>query len=384
YEEIRRNISEKVKFWCKHCESDIYVEGKRINEPFELRHPYVVEHQVPGTEVLVAPSEEEKPFYGFYNRGLTLVERGMTADPAASHIPGVQFKIKSRYLEHTLTRDNVLVDENFAKAMAILRQVVDGPFRKRLFEEAFKGEDDAVFGYLVQRLKGLPEDLHGKPLILTVDGARLSLKQIRAAAQKTGEILYDDRETPISRALKAQGFRVIRWRGPEAEPGLGKLLRHLADKKGQLLQASATFAQPSLVNNLPRPHAELLEQAGRILRRAGSPYRAIYPGSFQYDGSCIADRTYVLQKKPGSLLRRDGEKKTWWTGLFGGAPQDLVVNVEDELVAQNFRLAQKFPTLAPYLLATTFTMCDGLDAVTVTRMIEAAMAERGDLPKAAR
>ena len=50
---------------------------------------------------------------GYYNRGLTLVEGPAFPGDEAGALTGLSMRIKSRYLEHTLTRDNVLQDENY-------------------------------------------------------------------------------------------------------------------------------------------------------------------------------------------------------------------------------------------------------------------------------
>ncbi|MCE7871947.1 hypothetical protein DYH09_16430 [bacterium CPR1] len=146
------------------------------------------------------------------------------------------------------------------------------------------------------------------------------------------------------------------------------------------MSASGTYAQPALVSSLPKNQQELLEAAGRILKRAGSPYRSIFPGRFKDAGASLEKRAYVLQEKAGSLFRPEGEKKGLLATLFGSrkAPQDLVVNLDDPLVEKNFRLNDKYPQLAPYILAWCVLVNDGLDGATVARMVEAAMAEGGE------
>lgn len=384
YEKHRHESKRTITYWCKHCDVDIYVDNERINQPFTLNGPHVMTHQVPGTELVVAPADGPKPFYGFYNRGLTLVESIERDDPndRQDHPPGIHFKIKSRYLEHTLTRDNILRDENYHKAMTILRSFVDGPFRKALFQAALEKGEDAVFGFLTHRLQGLPEDLANKPLLPLVDGGRLTLKQLKTAVDKQGEVFYEEQDTALTQSLRSQGKTVLKWAGPEREPGLGRLLEHLCRRKDKvlLLRASGTYAQPALVGGLSKNQQELLEAAGRILKRTGYSYRSIFPGRFRAAGASLEKRAYVLQEKAGSLFRPEGEKKGLLATLFGSrkSPQDLVVNLDDALVEKNFRLNEKYPQLAPYILAWCVLVNDGLDGATVTRMVEAAMAEGGD------
>lgn len=383
FEAAQKTSLETIVYWCKHCDVDIYVDNRKINQPFTLPFPYTMTHQVPGTEIVVAPSElpDQQNFFGFYNRGLTLAEAGRTERKPEYGFPsGIHFKMKSRYLEHTLTRDNVMLDDNYNKAMKILKDFVDGPFRKALFQAAVEKNDDKVYGFLSTRMTNLPDDLQNKPLFPTVDGLRLTYKQVKTIVDKQSELLWDTRETPVTESLKAGGKMVLRWAGEEREPGLGRLLHAMGQKKGKsvLLKASDAYGQPTLVTGLSKKQSELLEAAGRILKRTGYPYKSIFPGSFRDAGGNLEKKAYVLQDKAGTLFRSEGQKKGLLATLFGGkTAQDLVVNLDDPLIEKNFRLNERFPKLAPYLLAWCVQVNDGLDGATVTRMVEAAIEEAG-------
>lgn len=387
YEAAQVRSLKTITYWCKHCEVDIFVDNKKINQPFALPYPYSMSHGVPGTEFVVAPAEgaDNQCYFGFYNRGITLSEFGGAERKPEMDLPsGIHFKMKSRYLEHTLTRDNVLIDANYKKAMKLLTDFVDGPFRKALFQAAVEKNDDAVYGFLATRMGNLPEELANKPLFPTVDGLRLSYKQFKTIVDKQGEVFWDVGESAVTESLKASGKMVLRWSGEEKEPGLGKLLQALARKKGNpvLFRASETYGQPTLVTGLSRQQTDLLETAGRILKRAGFPAKNIFPGSFRDAGGQLEEKACVLQEKAGTLYRPQAQKKGLLASLFGRkGPSDLVVNLDDPLVEKNFRLNERFPKLAPYLLAWCVMVNDGLDGATVTRMVEAAMAEAGDSKK---
>lgn len=135
-ENYREESRKTLKKWCKHAEAEVYINGGLNNEQFDLPHKLAVSLEGQGTYISAAPSGSDRPFYGFYNRGLTLFE----AEDVV--IPGVSFKIRSRYLEHTLTRDNIIKDKNYDKAMALLKECVEeaapglvcrrpGPHRRR-------------------------------------------------------------------------------------------------------------------------------------------------------------------------------------------------------------------------------------------------------------
>lgn len=109
---LKRDTLETVTFWCKHSDVEITFNGTPINESFDLQNePYQYRHKIEGTEVVMAPCREEVGTHGYYNRGLTLLEGN------GSPIPHLNFKIRSRYLEHTLSRDNILMDSHYKKAM---------------------------------------------------------------------------------------------------------------------------------------------------------------------------------------------------------------------------------------------------------------------------
>ena len=131
------------------------------------------------------PSDDAEPFFGFYNRGLTLKEG------VKEYHPGVAFKVSSRYLELTLTRDNVITDKHYEKAMALLAQVIDGPFRKQLFNRAASSFDYELFGHLAPRLgKRIPSEYANMPLLPTVGGERVPIRTVVKAAkkQKNGDL----------------------------------------------------------------------------------------------------------------------------------------------------------------------------------------------------
>ena len=114
YRDFATGSERALRRWCKHADADItFAAGdadggapgapEAVREPFTVDAPYQVEHREEGTWI-VAGVARGAPTCGFFNRGLTLLE----SDEAM--LPGVSFKIQSRYLEHTLTRDNVRRD----------------------------------------------------------------------------------------------------------------------------------------------------------------------------------------------------------------------------------------------------------------------------------
>ena len=375
-----------IKLWCKHAEAEIYVDGQQINEPFEFSHPLAVTHEVQGTSVYLEPTLEEKPFLGFYNRGLTLYENH------DSIIPGVAFKIRSRYVEHTLTRDNVIKDENYHKAMAVLHEAVQKTLRPRLFAAAAAGEDlpghggslDAVLGYLSHRLDKLPDSLASLPILSALHGPKASLKDLQKQLRKCKELFYDSQANQVTEALAQDDHLILRWSGPEGdEPGLGLLLRTVAGKLS-LTAVNKAYVLPLLDNHLPPKDLEQLRAAMQILNHAGSPYKKLIPADLSYPGSAVGDCLYLAQSVPGQLERVDKQVKQGFLGflfakLGAGNSKSLLVNMAHPLIKPHFSLRSKYPALATYLLAKALTLDDGISAATEAKMLEAVFQDEASL-----
>lgn len=372
--EYRDQSRKTLKLWCKHAESEIYVDNELLNEPFELNHPLAVTHDVQGTYVSACPDHDERPFFGFYNRGLTLYE-GREAI-----VPGVSFKIRSRYLEHTLTRDNVIKDKNYDKAIGILREAVDKKLRPALFAAAQAQTNDEVLGYLAYHLAKLTTELEQEPIIPTLGPRKASIKDLRREIRQHKEILYEDQSNAVVQRLVEEGRMVIRWKGPNEEPGLNQMLRILA-KGVNIITANSVYACPTVLTALPEAHEKMIQAAMRILHRAGSPYRKVVAGNFNYPNSSVQESIYLPCDKPSELIRTDKRKqKGLFERLFGwNKDTTIILNVADPLIEPHFRLKPEYRKEGPYLLASAIVSDDGVDAATTTRLLEAYLEEEDQI-----
>src|SRR3989338_7754181 len=224
YAELSEKSLSTVRYWCRHADTRIYFRDRsrgvpelQVNEPFRLPGGESLRYAEEGTEVVMAFSApeaerggdrvaytgEDKPFYGFYNRGLTLKEGRKV------FIPGVEFKIKSRYLEHTITRDNVMEDDNYRKAMEIIKRLASKELPAKLRAEleavalrlskaAAAGDEPgvkeleyewerrktflrALSGSFLSRFKHDPEEWKILP---TVTGVPVSIADLKAVPKK--------------------------------------------------------------------------------------------------------------------------------------------------------------------------------------------------------
>lgn len=372
-EDYRAESWRTLKLWCKHAEAEVYIDGQLLNEPFDLPHELAVTHEALGTYVTCAPTLEERPFFGFYNRGLTLYEGHDV------NIPGVTFKIRSRYLEHTLTRDNVIKDKNYEKAMGILREAVDKKLRPALFAAARAKTDDSVLGYLAYHLAKVPADLEQEPIIPSLGQKKISIRELRREIKQHKELLFEEQSNAVVQRLIDDGRLVVRWRGPDAEPGLGQMLRILADKV-PMHTANSVYASPTLLTALPEVQDKMIQAAMRILHRAGSPYRKVVAGNFKYLNSSVDDRLYLPCDKPSELIRIDKKNKGGLLTRLLGWNKDttVILNAAHPLIEPHFRLKPQFRREGTYLLASAIVSDDGISKEQSTKLLEAYLEEEGD------
>ncbi len=372
FEKAKKRSIETITYWCKHVESEITVDGQVMNQEFRLNHRYEYIHKGQDTEIVVAPSDAPEPFFGFYNRGLTLREG------EKEYLPGVAFKVSSRYLEHTLTRDNVLTDKNYDKAMALLAEIVNGPFRKQLFEKAAVSNDYQLFGYLAPRFgRKLPSEYEGMPLVPTVDGGRTSIRALRKAVKRHKMFLYGTRSTVLTKRVQEElACPVLLWEGPQAQPGLERLLAKIGEGR-PAFPVEQVWAAPEVLEKVADHKQRLLAETARLMRRLKSPYRGIVPADFGKHSDGLADRLYLEQVQQNELVfiaDSDEKPRNWKNFLLGFARgKVLLVNVTHPLIEPHFQLYQQRPVLAAYLMTKAITIDDGLDAETESKLLEAAL-----------
>jgi len=373
-EDYRAQSRATLTLWCKHAESEIYVDGELLNLPFDIGHPLAVTHEAQGTYISAAPTYDERPKFGFYNRGLTLAEGNEVI------VPGVEFKIRSRYLEHTLTRDNVIKDKNYDKAMALLKETVEKKLRPALFAAAQAHTDDETLGFLAYHVAKVPPDLEQQNIIPTLGPRKSSIRELKQEIKRHKELLFEEQSNAVVQRLVDDGRIVVRWKGAQAEPGLSALLSKLAGSV-DIRRANELYASPTLLTALPESQEKMIQAAMRILHRAGSPYRKVVAGNFNYPDSQVADRIYLPCERPDEVIRiKDHAPKGIFQRLFGWNKNTTVIlNVADPLIEPHFRLKPEFRKEAPYLLASAIVSEDGIDGATCTKLLEAYLQEEDEV-----
>jgi hypothetical protein len=362
----------KVRYWCKHADTRIFFQDRTsggpevpVNEPFELDGAASLRYQEEGTEIVLGFSAEPRPFCGFYNRGLTLKEGEQDFQP------GLQFKIKSRFLEHTLTRDNVLMDDNYRKAMAIIARLADRELPRRLKADLVElaqavGRNPAAEALpqeWARRLPFLRRLFSGRlsrwrrsdwAVFPVLGGKPISLAQVHAAVSAGRGVLYfDAAANRVTEALGRRGLPVL----PE-----GPWVAELAAWSGgaRLLRASGALYLPRPLDDqeLGSELLGFIETLRRMDADCGAKYRQLLPADFDYPGSSIVDRHFVTSRAPGelgSISDRPRPSLLW----LGRERLCALLNIRHPFLCRLGRLHQQRPGLAAYLCLKTMHLSDG-------------------------
>lgn len=396
-----------IRYWCRHSETRIFFHDKSsaggasetINEAFDLPGGAVLRYEEEGTQIVMGPSEAPAGFYGFYNRGLTLKE-GREA-----FVPAVEVKIKSRWLEHTLTRDNVVRDANFEKAMRLFRRLADKELPGRVLSElealaadisaaAALGDLEACgrLGLLWHRRTTYLLHLFSRfwtfgrgwttaRILPSVGGTPVSIADMRRAARSNGGAVYIDTvKSAVSEELERRGAPVL-WDGPWIDQvGAGLLKassKHTATRAFILPRVLAASAlEPGL--------AALLRRANALDAAATTRYSEVAAADFGPPGLPVAGLPFIVQKKAGDLSSAD-ERPVSSFFTLGRKRRAAVLNAAHPFIRRLGLLHASRPGLAAYLLLKTLHLHDGevpagsraefssLAGTTERRLLEAAL-----------
>lgn len=132
FEAFRERSRRVLSQWCRHAQIPVIFEGEDLQEPFDLESSVIETYHDEGTRIVAGFVHPGQDRSGYFNRGLTLKEADFSPYPWAS------FKIDSRYLEHTLTRDRILEDQHFVKAQKLVENLVYRDLPRKLFAELEK------------------------------------------------------------------------------------------------------------------------------------------------------------------------------------------------------------------------------------------------------
>ena len=377
YEALRGRAPEVISYWCRHVGPEVRVDGEAINQPLDIDSPCKVRHREQGTEVVAAYVTEGARINGYYNRGITLLEEPAKAIAC--------FRVDSRYLEHTLTRDNVLHDENYEKAMARVNELLDETLPAHLFSQlgrcveqrreipapllAFAASQlrswDALHGGFEDALDAgrLPE----ARIFATHAGAALTLRQA-VEAGGAGRLFTAAVATPVVEALAQRGERVVAC---EQGDGVHRMLEILV---GPRPEANAAFCLPLPLASPGPCHRALADGIHESLQAAGAKVSEVRFGHLGYEGSAVADRVALVQRKFGELTPVD-DAHHLPTELLSRR-RVVVVNTDHATVERLLQLAPREPELAAYVAVKLLYLRGRLTPELDTRLATAAVERR--------
>jgi hypothetical protein len=353
----RGRAAEVLEYWCKHARVDIRLDGRPMSRPMALHAHCVVEHEEQGARVLLGLVPERAALRGYYHGGLTLHEEH------DDRLPHVAFKIDSRYLEHTLTRDNVIRDENYEKAMSIVARLATTRLVDAVFDELEAGaslpQDMPELEFLRARAAEWIADgivsrpLLDRPIVPTVGGPPVSLARCRAAAGR-GLWMASER-SPVTDALESGGALVIRT---AAETTLVDLVSSHTQTHLEPVENLCT-ALPSTESRERARWQPLRAALIELLSTTGTRVSDIELGHLAYPGSPVAGWVAITQRKLGELTRIEDVGRL--SGGFLSGRRVVVLNADHPTVTHALDLADHEPELAAYLVLRLFYLRSELD-----------------------
>ena len=422
YGQLVEGIQKTLRHWCNHSETDVYFENRTpadggfsepvlINEDFDVEGSPKTRVAHEGTEIVAAYSDE--PVFGFYNRGLTLALTKAADDVLADRAHRfyhISFKIKSRYLEHTLSRETVMRDENYEKAMRLLEQAANQKLLPSLVESIVQlcGHRDwslaevdrygDLIGYLGREpIESLVEHAD-RPVLRRVDGRAISLKRAYQTWKRDGRILFSDGPTELSDKLAAIGIPVLLG-DPEAASGASALqsvrrvvrryLQHRVESsilskirsffganletetRGAIASPEAVYMPVVIDEEMPAAFRDLVRNAAALLESADAGYRKITTCQL---GSPDGDSPlFVLSRKLGSVMARPPRGVAEESN---DKRPEAAVNRDHPHFQTLSELHEKHPEIAAYCLAKSLLLSADRMLDADVRLMEAAIPDK--------
>jgi hypothetical protein len=325
--ELVGQVRAALKRWCTHSEAEVTFEDRTqpnperelINEPFDIKALCKVRVEHPGTEIVLGYAES--PSYSFYNRGLMLFhseQAELAVGPRHRRYGHITFKMKSRYLEHTLSRESLVRDEQFERAMVLLDEAANGPLLDALVDElealvgkpTWSAADIARYGELLRFLALEPASswarVAHRAIIATLRGPATSLAALYEAWRERGAMLYTEAPSALIEQLEARGVPVLfgrkSWSG-RSDLGAAALLftRYAGAKVDELTRTRLRRAGDALLGRASPDGAQLVSQT---LATPGELYLYVQLDADAGEHDALLTRTQWLLAQMGHDYRR--------------------------------------------------------------------------------
>jgi len=164
------------------------------------------------------------------------------------------------------------------------------------------------------------------------------------------------------------------------------LLKRLSRKfwnKENVFKASSAYFQPQVTgkSKLTEVQKKLTRTVDVINKKMSTKTGSCIFADFKYKASCIADRIYVMQDKPGELsavedLEKKGSTLKSLFSLFSRS-KTLVLNQEHPYIKNLLTLGESEPHMAGYFLAKLLYIDDGVDTETDSKLASICLEMQG-------
>ena len=369
----REKARETLEYWCKHVRIELRLDGELMSGAMDVAGLCKVEHAEEGTRLVMALVPELAGLRGYYHGGLTLHEEHDES------LPHVAFKLDSRFLEHSMTRDNVIRDENYAKAMAIVGEVartrlageIVAALERCAAGEAIEAEARALLyrGAARQLGRGVVQPGWMRAaLVPMLGGPPVSLGELRGRPR--GSKLWRARVmSPVVERLVAEGQRVVACAGDDEVEAL--VIAGVGERPvGIEGFCTAVAIDAAAVAGW----AALREAMARLIKAAGWKVREVAVGSLNYADSVVADRLAISQASFGEVtpVAEVGLMVSGWLT----SARVLVLSAEHPTLLHLRAVAEREPELAAYLAIKAFFLHGELGLATDARLATAAAEAR--------
>jgi hypothetical protein len=397
YEAFVVRAKQVVRYWCGHAQGEVRFAGEVLSQPFGLEAAVMVDYKDDFSTIFIGHRSDASTLHGFFNGGLTLVQADHNHGTAITELVGLSFKVSSRYLEHTLTRDDVIKDGHFSKVVSRLHELARGPLRERVFAQL----DAAVrlSASTVEQLqvlyaaalwhlrdnKGLSRALAKFACARAPSGKIWTWAALRDAAEKADELLFSSTRTPLSDAAEQLGHAVVL-----SFAGVDESTRELDETPMSTFMQSMVLAQPRIEAKwlgrtyfMPlaperaevRQWAGLANAAARLLDDSDHRIGKVEFGRFGESGSLLEGRAAISQREFGEVTAAS-EAGSVGKGLFSRR-RTLVVDADHPTVRTLLGLALREPELAAYQLVKLFLLRNASIATEVdATLADLAMSYR--------
>jgi hypothetical protein len=262
----------------------------------------------------------------------------------------------------------VLRDENFEKAMELVRGLAEVELPEHLFDTLERavqsdGADDMDFHYRVLDQLASVEDLEKRMsrrvFFKTVSGKDVTVKELRRAHRKH-RLFCEEDETELATELEKEGYTVIRT-APRTKAY--DSLSRIASQRGFRAPdwAGRVFARP--LSAAADEQTETLKALHRALTRLldvhGARIAEVAFGHFHYRHSCIRELVAITQKEVGEVTHLEDVHDVGMS-IFSRR-RALVVNTDEPTVKRLIQLAETEPELAAYFLMKLFYLREELN-----------------------